>query len=688
MRKIVPNILLLIALVIFPAVISANEPTYTSWPSGTEQITDTQKVWTVEFNEEINEQSVEGNIKLVNSSNSIIPVTTSVSEDLKSIQVYLSAGQQYEINNEYRLYIGPGITSLDNQPLSQNIVFNFVVLEEMTVTSTIDSIDHDFLHLSNGKSIRVGEFSTLFIEENTPALENAEVSVLVKNNTITSIESLNILASGNASSNLTLDGNGTIIDGSLNINGDYLTLKNLVIQKDFTVRENTRNVLELDNITANGVTSIQQNGIAQMASLTRVANASVTKLTLKFNNSKFINLEIYKQDTEITATGSTSFTYVQFASNTSFYADPDIILPKIKIIDGVAKVELNATVLEMDIETTENLEINGSGNFENINVHSAGKVNLNLTGNIEKLEIQNEHAKVSINEKAFVGDVIVPEGANVDDIIDQGDEQVGPLPEPDKYYAVGLLKAEPRSSKATLNLKNVGPYTVKYVQTRERKDLPTVGEKAPSEAVVYGGEVIDLWRAHYVVVFLVDSNNRIIKRDDLETEVNIKIDFEGNQMVINLFAKDPSENVADTMDYFAYYRNREFLILEEDDLSKLSWNQEGMYHVLYIPISANLALTTGRELYFRSDISIPGHVASRKGGEEFHMQLLEDAYQLYVSDDKHSKLLTDILRDVLSSISIENDLTYDYSKTNEYFRIYLSNPTYYNSYAALLEILN
>ena len=62
-------------------------------------------------------------------------------------------------------------------------------------------------------------------------------------------------------------------------------------------------------------------------------------------------------------------------------------------------------------------------------------------------------------------------------------------------------------------------------------------KKHQNEAVVNQGENIQLWRAHYVVVFLVDSNNTIIQRDDLRTDVDIQMDVIGNNLVVNLFVK-------------------------------------------------------------------------------------------------------------------------------------------------------
>ena len=295
MRKLILPVLLLLVL-IFPAAINAEatETTYTNWDSEVKKSTNLQKVWTIHFNKPLNEQSIEKNIKLINSSNITVPITTNVSEDLKSLKVHLAEGQQYKIDEEYRLFIGPGITSLENQPLSENIQFDFIVLEEMTETSTIESIDHEFVHLANGDTIHPGEFSTIFNKNNEEVLKNAEVSIVIKDNTITSMKALKITASGEAETLLTLDGNNTTINGSLIIDGDYLAIKNLVVQEDFTVSENVKNVLELDTVTVNGTTSIQDNQTATAASFTATANPSVTKLTLKFNNSKFVTLEIYK----------------------------------------------------------------------------------------------------------------------------------------------------------------------------------------------------------------------------------------------------------------------------------------------------------------------------------------------------------------------------------------------------------
>ena len=46
-----------------------------------------------------------------------------------------------------------------------------------------------------------------------------------------------------------------------------------------------------------------------------------------------------------------------------------------------------------------------------------------------------------------------------------------------------------------------------------------------------------------------------------------------------------------------------------------------------------------------------GHGGSRSGGEEFEINLLQDAYQLYVSDNKQRELLKTILQGILASMS-------------------------------------
>ncbi|WP_077214992.1 PQQ-binding-like beta-propeller repeat protein [Bacillus dakarensis] len=89
---------------------------------------DVNKQWTIEFNREIDEATVNSDNIYVMGENGLIKTTVTLDESLKSIIV--SAPENgYEVGGTYTLYIG-NVMSTDQKKLSQHVKMKFNILEQ------------------------------------------------------------------------------------------------------------------------------------------------------------------------------------------------------------------------------------------------------------------------------------------------------------------------------------------------------------------------------------------------------------------------------------------------------------------------------------------------------------------------------------------------------------------------------
>lgn len=363
------------------------------------------------------------------------------------------------------------------------------------------------------------------------SLKTAQISVKVENGEIVEVTSLTI----NNDTNLNVT--GVTIKGNVTIAAQNVTLKGLVVNGNVIVNEDVEGSLVFTDTHINGkvetaavnklarVKSILTNPNMRMASLdfAPLAEVLTTKLRITFNNSTVIEIEIKKEVSELNLKGSSVITSVVLKANTNVHADAQVVLPNLTVSEGVTNVELNATIKNIEISTTDNLVLSGKGNIDNLEVKTEKPVEIKTEGTINNIAVavkedgSTAQPSISLGEKVSVGEVKNLEGETIDPkkVVSDYDSVKNQIDKdnikPIEYIAAKLLPVQGKYGISTLEVVNANNRTIKYRQTASNTPLVAVGEKVPDDAIEYTvGSTFVAWYVKNVEVYVVDENNKIL----------------------------------------------------------------------------------------------------------------------------------------------------------------------------------
>ncbi|MCS7462161.1 S-layer homology domain-containing protein [Paenibacillus doosanensis] len=246
-------------------------------------------------------------------------------------------------------------------------------------------------------------------EANRDVLDGAAVTFDTKDNTITKLTSLTLHKSGREpkeaeeefGGNLVLDGQGNRIEGNLEIQADFITIRNLQVSGNFRIGDELKNDFYGKNLYVKGTTVI--NGGSSH--------------TIVFDNASLDTFQINKQEVRVEAIGNTTTGDVVVSANATVTADPGVTIPKLTVTDGAANVEINANVSSLQLESSQPAVIGGSGNIQSITVSGTAAVTIQTTGTIGKLEVTNKDVQITIPPGVQVQSIVLPDGAAASDVI-------------------------------------------------------------------------------------------------------------------------------------------------------------------------------------------------------------------------------------------------------------------------------
>src|SRR5699024_4027613 len=237
----------------------------------------------------------------------------------------------------------------------------------------IEEITDDNLTI-DGKTYKVADsLNGFFQASNNEALQDAKIEIVSKNRVIQKVNGLTLNNSGTADKNLVIDGNDTIIDGPVTVNGDYYQINHLTVNGDLTLEEGVQNSFISDHLEVKGTTRAVDSSTIQ--SFSDSANFFTTaserenpksRLTIVVKDSTMATIEIGKKDIYLSATGSTKVTEIKLEADSDIFANENVIIPKVSLYKGATNVELNATIQDVIIESNDDVVLSGKGNFDNV----------------------------------------------------------------------------------------------------------------------------------------------------------------------------------------------------------------------------------------------------------------------------------------------------------------------------------
>lgn len=417
---------------------------------------------------------------------------------------------------------------------------------------------------------------------NNDTMKNADITVTVQNNKVTKVSSLTIKTAG------MLDGKGAAIDGKLTVDVDGLKISNLTVAKDVQLTKNVQTAIDFDKVNIKGSLVADEEKTAglrnmRVASLRPImaAEAPVTRLKITFANSTVAFVEIKKVDTELSMRGVTQISVLSLESNASISADPDVILPNLKISKGVTHIQLNASIASVEIDTNDDIEITGRGNFESVKVKTDKSVVLKTEGTIKALASNSANIQLGTNLKVQDTLNLAGEVKPAEDMITNYEEvnkNVNvEIKEEDKnpHIAATVIRIPDRYGYATLSVMNAGNRTIKYCLVKlGTNSLVEIGQQAPDNTEVYkAGDQFIAWFTNDIEIYIVDENNKIIDNYwiDGSTVDNFSLtmfEIKDNTVIYKTFFGDlPIKS------NFMYVINGTRLFIPED-LSAYKWKHD------------------------------------------------------------------------------------------------------------------
>lgn len=524
----------------------------------------------------------------------------------------------------------------------------------------------------------------LFTAANANVLLNADIQVTVENNKVMKVTALTVNNAG------TLNGGNATINGKLTVNIDGLNIKELTVAGDVHLTVAVTSSIDFAKVIIRGKLTTAEMPVAADVRKSRVASEAsilaneqpVTRLKITFADSTVAFVEIKKVDTTLSIHGGTQISVVALQSNGSIFADPDVILPNLKIEHGVTKIELNASIASVEIESNDDIEITGKGNFDKVLVKTDKQVTIDTTGTIKQLG--SDTGNITLGKEIKVGDTTSLSGekkppeeliSNIEDVKDNVNVDIND-DDLEDYVAAKVIPVEGRYGYATLSVMNAEEATIKYrlVKAQTNNDLVAVGQKVPNNATVYNtGDQFIPWFSSDIQVYKVDGNDTILDSYEIQNWGTLNMDLtkmtvENNTIIYKtIFGQLPITSK------FIYFVNGTKFFMPEN-LSSYEWKTDADgIPTLEIPLPDDFTYNADDFSHMRHFLYVKENEQQRQWGlfgrDEFgdytkkDIAYFEALYQLakvpFTDNTEYERNIKHAIETLLSFYAYELEPVYD-----------------------------
>lgn len=417
---------------------------------------------------------------------------------------------------------------------------------------------------------------SLFDEKNTEALQNAQITAIVEKGKVVEVQSLTIRHAG------TVDGGNTIV-GEVIVDADAVKLTNLQVTGNVILTENVLTAFDVEKVKMDQLLTAEKPRIAQLvvAATPRIAQQVVaaTRLKITFADSTVAFVEIRQENVLFSLADNAKITSLVVKADKAIIDSPTSVLPSVKIIDGVTKIELNASITNVEIDSTDDLEVTGKGNFNQVAINSTGEVKLATEGTIKSLNANDLNVSLGMNVKVeetkLQGQTVQPEEIikNIDEVKDNVNVVV-PDEDKGKYLVAKLMPVEGRFGYFTLALTNVDDAIIKHelVPDNGGVKIAADGTQAPSTATVYNeGDQFISYFLNDIHVYKTDENNVVLDSfvlDKSNVDVNIQSTrIEGDTLVMKSIFDEQLrlEYIYGATEQHFTFQNEQILSVKDED---------------------------------------------------------------------------------------------------------------------------
>jgi len=228
----------------------------------------------------------------------------------------------------------------------------------------ITNVTSDSVRTSLGQFKISSALKPIFKASNRQALMNADATVIVKNDEITSITSLTLKNAGTNRKAVIFDGGDANIAGDVTVNADYIKILNVNIANDLTVTNRVKKAITIDNVKIGDTITFQP---------------------LATRKIEWLKVSLYDIETpEI------------IVQRTKLNIAADNPISSIAVKDKVTSLEVMADVKKMVIDVENDFSLYGEGKIEQVIVKQGARIGLDSGHQINKVQVDAKNAKVTL----------------------------------------------------------------------------------------------------------------------------------------------------------------------------------------------------------------------------------------------------------------------------------------------------
>lgn len=274
-----------------------------------------------------------------------------------------------------------------------------------TSTHIIEKIADDNTITISGKTYApAASLNGILNNNNGAVLQNAKIQFKENNGIITDITYLQINSSGQTSDqefskNTTLDGNGNTINGKLEINANYVTVKNIIVSGDLEITSKLQNDFYSEKITVKGKTIVKGGD----------------DNTVVFKDANLGIVDVQKKGVRVESKGQTSIKELVLSSDATIAADENIIIPKVTMNNGANLVQLDGYMNLVDMKNSDAATLKGTAVIKELQVNSQSTLSLAITNIIGKVTV--EDGKIALSADTSINDLQFPSAKKITDIV-------------------------------------------------------------------------------------------------------------------------------------------------------------------------------------------------------------------------------------------------------------------------------
>lgn len=232
-------------------------------------------------------------------------------------------------------------------------------LTERIIESEVTAITSNSVQLGNESFALTEDLKTWMTPENLPILKHARIKAQMVGGKISRIESVTLYADGlqndgKENPNVVLKGNGAVIDATVIIKGDHLSMKDATITRDLMIENEVQNSFYLENVQVKGSTILSKPGEIVTAktssSLVSSDNKSSRNPKLHIHHSTLQSVKVALGNFSIKLTGDTKANEINLLADARIEAEAKITIPTVRIGTGSSNTVLNARIDSLFIE--------------------------------------------------------------------------------------------------------------------------------------------------------------------------------------------------------------------------------------------------------------------------------------------------------------------------------------------------